>query len=350
MARLSSPIDDDSGSPLSSMDSTDNEFPDRDAPEDIMEDAPPTKRLKTATGSVASPAFHKEASVDPDIDTVSQVSSDTDGDVPNSPINARQEEEEYAEQVTICHWEGCRAGDQGNMDNLVEHIHSDHIETRAKKYTCEWIGCTRKGMAHASGYALKAHMRSHTREKPFYCYLPECDRAFTRSDALAKHMRTVHQTEDLRPSDPVSKAHQTTGKSSKNLRIILKTPQSHAAGQDDAVDDSDVPYEDSEDMLTPLDEELFSPEEIAMPREKLFQLTKLQLKWAEEEGKRLEAELKEVGELYKQEWLEKEVLLEQVIRSEKDWFARKQAVLSGEADVVLTAPEAAANSVEDAQN
>jgi hypothetical protein len=58
------------------------------------------------------------------------------------------------------------------MDRLVEHIHNDHIESRQKKYTCEWVGCPRKSMPHASGYALKAHMRSHTREKPFYCYLP----------------------------------------------------------------------------------------------------------------------------------------------------------------------------------
>ncbi|KAK0729036.1 hypothetical protein B0T21DRAFT_292332 [Apiosordaria backusii] len=344
MARLSSPID-DSGSPLSSMASSD-EFPDHDAPEEIMEDAPPAKRLKAATGSVASPAFQKEASVDPDIDAMSLVSSDTDGDVPNSPINARQDEEDYQEQVTVCHWDGCDAGDQGNMDDLVDHIHSDHIETRAKKYTCEWVGCSRKGLAHASGYALKAHMRSHTREKPFYCYLPECDRAFTRSDALAKHMRTVHQTEDLRPSDPVSKAHQTTGKSSKNLRIILKTPQSHAAGQDDVVDDGIARNDDSEDMFTPLTEEQgFTPEELAMPLPKLFRFLKCQLKWTEEEGEQLQAKCKQLEDMYKQDWLEKEVLLEQVMRSEKDWHARRQAVLSGEADVVVTA-----NSVEDAQN
>ena len=35
----------------------------------------------------------------------------------------------------------------------------------------------------------------------------ECDRSFTRSDALAKHMRTVHETEALRPSDPIPKSH-----------------------------------------------------------------------------------------------------------------------------------------------
>jgi uncharacterized Zn-finger protein len=58
------------------------------------------------------------------------------------------------------------------MDNLVEHLHDDHIGTRQKKYSCEWSDCTRKGIPHASGYALRAHMRSHTREKPFYCTLP----------------------------------------------------------------------------------------------------------------------------------------------------------------------------------
>lgn len=63
-------------------------------------------------------------------------------------------------------------GDLGDMDALVEHIHKDHIGARQKKYACEWEDCNRKGMPHASGYALRAHMRSHTREKPFYCALP----------------------------------------------------------------------------------------------------------------------------------------------------------------------------------
>jgi uncharacterized Zn-finger protein len=58
------------------------------------------------------------------------------------------------------------------MDLLVKHLHQEHIHARQKKYSCEWIDCTRKGIAHASGYALRAHMRSHTREKPFYCTLP----------------------------------------------------------------------------------------------------------------------------------------------------------------------------------
>ena len=76
------------------------------------------------------------------------------------------------DQVTVCKWEGCEAGDLENMDRLVEHLHEDHIGTRQKKYSCEWSDCNRKGIPHASGYALRAHMRSHTREKPFYCTLP----------------------------------------------------------------------------------------------------------------------------------------------------------------------------------
>ncbi|KAI5808733.1 hypothetical protein DFH27DRAFT_540868 [Peziza echinospora] len=138
--------------------------------------------------------------------SLSDISSDTSGSVPGSPRDHHNDDGEFAEQVTVCRWAGCNE-DLGNMDDLVKHIHDDHIGSRKAKYACEWDDCSRKGMTHASGYALRAHMRSHTREKPFYCSLPECDRSFTRSDALAKHMRTVHETEALRPSDPIPKSH-----------------------------------------------------------------------------------------------------------------------------------------------
>ena len=108
------------------------------------------------------------------------ISSDTEGSVPGSPhglhMGMDDEDDKQAaggrEQISVCRWEGCEAGDQGNMDLLVKHLHEEHIHARQKKYSCEWIDCPRKGIAHASGYALRAHMRSHTREKPFYCTLP----------------------------------------------------------------------------------------------------------------------------------------------------------------------------------
>lgn len=163
----------------------------------------------------------------------------------------------------------------------------------------------------------------------------ECDRAFTRSDALAKHMRTVHETEALRPSDPVPKSMQAggpAGKSSK-LKIIIKTPQSHAAGQDDAVDDGSAGDEHMADMLTPMTQDQgFSPEELEMPLERLCKLCRLQVKWAEEDGEQLRKECKQWEELYKNEWLEKEVLLDQVVQREQDWHSRRKAVITGAAD------------------
>ena len=102
-----------------------------------------------------------------------EISSDTSGSIPSSPwASGATPEDDVHEQVTVCKWLGCEAGDLGNMDILVQHIHDDHIGVRQKKYACEWEGCSRLGMNHASGYALRAHMRSHTREKPFFCALP----------------------------------------------------------------------------------------------------------------------------------------------------------------------------------
>jgi hypothetical protein len=156
-----------------------------DFPEDIkgrprsMEPTPdhdhqrPSKRLRLNNRAPSSPPAHIAI---PPLEEDGYVSPDTDGSVPASPNHhpgMSQDLDEFGQdQVSVCKWEGCEAGDLENMDKLVEHLHDDHIGTRQKRYSCEWSDCTRKGIPHASGYALRAHMRSHTREKPFYCTLP----------------------------------------------------------------------------------------------------------------------------------------------------------------------------------
>lgn len=150
------------------------------APDEVEQ--PPTKRIKL--GSSAPSAVVADADPEPepepepeaksaldDDDNIS-ISTDSSADIPDIPASARLDDDDFQPQVTVCAWEDCDAGDLGTMDRLVKHIHDEHIEGRQKKYTCQWVGCSRMGANHASGYALKAHMRSHTREKPFFCYLP----------------------------------------------------------------------------------------------------------------------------------------------------------------------------------
>lgn len=172
------------GSPLSSIASDD--MSDRD---DLKQgfspsgsNMPPSKRRRTGVASwdrntPVSTTFQDDL---PPPSPSTSISSDTSGDIPNSPntlaLIGGSQDDDYSgqgnDQVTICRWDGCDAGDLGNMDGLVKHIHEEHVGSRQKKYSCEWSDCSRKGQTHASGYALRAHMRSHTREKPFYCALP----------------------------------------------------------------------------------------------------------------------------------------------------------------------------------
>lgn len=169
-------------SPLSSLASDDLiedlKTEERDLGADVMPEPgsdgpvmPPSKRRRTGLSWDPRTSSSPQPVVD---DDQTDISSDSSGDIPGSPTTTCQGQDDEAthEQVTVCRWEGCPAGDLGNMDSLVQHIHEDHIGSRQKRYSCEWDDCPRKGMSHASGYALRAHMRSHTREKPFYCALP----------------------------------------------------------------------------------------------------------------------------------------------------------------------------------
>ncbi|PVI07102.1 hypothetical protein DM02DRAFT_496182, partial [Periconia macrospinosa] len=338
-----------------------DDFPDEVKSRRFMEHTPdhepstrPSKRLRLHNRAPSSPP----PPAIPPLEELGDVSEDTDGSVPASPHHpGMSAEDDFGQdQVTVCKWEGCEAGDLDNMDNLVEHLHEDHIGTRQKKYSCEWSDCNRKGIPHASGYALRAHMRSHTREKPFYCTLPECDRSFTRSDALAKHMRTVHETEALRPSDPVPK-HHSSNPSNKFQRIKLvlsdakrsaegkgsapSSPISHTAVSNSAtnaphdaayaeythnnityVQDATIPHAPT--MVQFPSDITFSSQELSLSAPELFKLLRRQLHWATQEGEQLRAETEVLEKKRKEEWVAKELLMENIMEAEMAKEKRKR--------------------------
>lgn len=101
--------------------------------------------------------------------------------------------------IHICRWDGCLT-QLPELDDLVQHINTDHITSKKgsnnnSEYICKWDHCSRNGVAQHSRFALLSHIRTHTGEKPFYCILPECLKSFTRSDALLKHLKAVHDVE-----------------------------------------------------------------------------------------------------------------------------------------------------------
>ncbi|EEQ30988.1 hypothetical protein McanMca71_003540 [Microsporum canis] len=321
-------------SPLSSLAS--EEFPEEvkfDDPGRSRSNSPPqahpSKRRKTG---VSTWDHHTPISVNDDLpppSPVASISSDSSGAIPNSPgaMAILGPEEDYSgagrDHITVCLWEGCKAKDFGDMDALVKHIHNEHIGSRQKKYLCEWGDCARKGQAHASGYALRAHMRSHTKEKPFYCALPECDRSFTRSDALSKHMRTVHDTDALKSLDALAKQHANpaTATLPKPPRIKLKLAPRRDNDNGEKPDWSE-PKSDQSKAKEPSDAPIFDPDigfdehELSMPLDRLARLIRRQIHWAEQESKTLEKNWELIKPQRLRTWKEKELILDDLIHSE----------------------------------
>lgn len=173
----------------------------------------------------------------------------------------------------------------------------------------------------------------------------ECDRSFTRSDALAKHMRTVHETEALRPSDPVPKHHSSNPSNKfQRLRLTIKAGNGSVGGGGPGSDKSApaspstivqqaypnpsetsyehwnvsyIPDADGPDYIKQFPPDIqWTEEEEQMHPKDLLQLLQRQLTWAGEDAEELKKEIQELEVKRKEEWIAKELLLENAMEAE----------------------------------
>jgi hypothetical protein len=321
-------------------------------------------------------------------DDISDVSEDSEGSVQGTPkalkdLAMPDEVTIASEQVRTCRWEGCTVGELGNLDALVDHLNEHHVNAaKQTRYTCGWFDCKATGKVQMSAYALKAHLRSHTKEKPFYCALPECDSSFTRSDALAKHMRTVHANEVARTLEhyghknpnfhagvATDRAHDrllegkgrdtpsrgtpglagsSTSSKPRSLKLLLNSskgtassttsyptpttpahPQSSSNGyyaDHRSHSEQAIPLSPStrDTLLGPLPPMLdFSRLEASLPRKELFRLLRRQYQWASSAHVALQVQLTSLEAVRRSEFVAKELALENALESNYATAERK---------------------------